>query len=441
MSKLSSRVRQYAKRIDRWLGQFPGFTPHGKTHYRAARPIVGPVHTQRGLATMGTFANVERIDPVNLKKAYKSTPALVIEYRADNFSRHMAGIKVERRVGQGSFEEVEMNHPWIPLLRRPNKHLAPGVFWKLHYQILDYVGEVFYLVERGRVELEGGVTVRLPTQLHTIYPDFGDMYPVFGSVGEIVAWWFHRADGNQTLLSAKDVIRVYRPHPANPEQPESLIDRMYGQIQSKQLADAYGKTSNENLGRPDVMLELDDIADEEEIARLSELFFEQYSAGARSGVPVSAGGLKIKEIELTNRDRQFQESREFDEDLIFMLAGVPKSQFTDQANRANTEGTFKSFAMNIVLPNVSSTASQLEFAFERIFGTDPDELRLALPADIVPQDPEQVARVDKLEIEAGVSLINEVRERKGREPVEGGDVPRASAALSPLEREPIPTEF
>jgi len=443
--KLTTRLKKYARQLDSWLGQFPAISSRdAKLNTRSRGQIIGPTTRMpaKGGGGFSTF-DVEELNTRNRRRAYRSTAAMLISYRAGNFAKHMKKLKVQRVKEDGDFEDVEFRHPWGVLLRRPNPHKAAGKFWRLHFKLLDYAGEAVYFVKRGRVDLGLGLTASLPIALYIVYPGMGKVRPIYGPVGEITGWNFWRADGQQFQYPHDTFVRIYRDHPDNPEQAESLLQRQYDHVRAKQLADKFANTQNENLGRPDVMLEIDESMDEEEMEELSALFDEKFTVqpGKKKSTPVAAGGLKIKEIELTNRDRQFNESRLFEEDQHFITSMVPKGQFTDSANRANTEGTFRSFCMNVVEPAVTDTVEQIEHAFERLFGSEPGALRIQVPDDIVPQDPEQVARVDKMYVEMGVCTINEIRAKQGKEGVDGGDVPRAVATLTPLDEEPIPMEF
>jgi hypothetical protein len=142
--------------------------------------------------------------------------------------------------------------------------------------------------------------------------------------------------------------------------------------------------------------------------------------------------MQIKPLNLSKRKEEFSKQREFIKTVLFQNWEMNQALFSQEPNRANIEGAQYGFALHTIEPNVVEIAGGLEFELERVFGADPDALRLSPPDDIVPEDRETRAAVDQTEIESGVTTINEVRERDGKEPVEGGDESLVSVSVQPL---------
>jgi phage portal protein BeeE len=149
-------------------------------------------------------------------------------------------------------------------------------------------------------------------------------------------------------------------------------------------------------------------------------------------IPVSHSGLQIKPLNLSKREDEFSKQREFIKTVLFQNWEMNQALFSQEPNRANIEGAQFGFALHTIEPNVVDIAGNLEFELERVFKADPDALRISPPDDIVPEDRETRASVDQTEIESGVTTINEVRERDGKEPVEGGEDSLVRGSVQPL---------
>jgi len=167
-------------------------------------PIVGPgqLSRYRGL-------RFEEMNAQQLRTAYRSIAAALIDYRAQAFAPHLAGMTVMRRQSQEEAEQVEPDHPWVELLRKPSPHVPATIFFEVCSKIVDGRGHVDLMVA---YRSEAGRDV--PDALRIVYPEYADVDPIFDEMGDVRAWEITRHGGGTEILHPKSVIRLKRPHPS-----------------------------------------------------------------------------------------------------------------------------------------------------------------------------------------------------------------------------------
>lgn len=375
-----------------------------------------------------------------LRSAYRGIVSMLIEYRAKNFAPHMLNAVVERRTGDGQeeWESVEPEHPMVRLLRRPfpgdidegKRGKAALKVYKWMSKIYDGMGHSDFVVKEGRLE-QGGPVV--PISLLPVYPIYGRMQPHLDGEGHVIQWSFHKEDGHIETFDAGDVIRIERQHPEDPRKTAGLVEAAAYEIDQYLAANIFGRDKMLDQGMPQVGLETDKtFSERSELTKLSNDFASTYRVGRRSGVPVSHGGLKIKELQLSPRDAQFQQQREFILDVLFMIFETHKGLFAENATEANAVQADRAFATRTVQPQIDEWSETLTHEFERIFRVEePDTLRIKAP-NAVPMDPEQREKVNRMRVERGVP-INVIMREQGEDEVEGGDTPLVRSTLQSLD--------
>lgn len=378
--------------------------------------------------------SLRRIGPQELQQVYRSKVAMLMQYRASNFAPHLKNLTVERRIGdeQDDWEPVERDHPWVRLIRRPNDYMPALLFWKWVVLARDGLGHADMLVQEGTVETEEFGEVPVPVKaLHPVYPDYGRMEPMHDTEGDLQGWMFHRSDGKKFPLEAEDVIRVKRQHPNAPWRTAGLVEAAAYEIDQDTAANIYSRDSLRSQGVPDVVLESPEEMNKPKVQKLARRFAKLYGAG-RDKVPVAHGGMEVKELSLSQKDQEFSKQREFIAQTLHKIFETHEGLFSKDATRANAEAALFSFAANTVKPNVESITGQFEFEMERVFEADRDQIRISLPADIIPEDRETVEKIRDMKIKNGTLLINEARQDDGRDEVEFGDEPLVNGTLMPL---------
>ena len=380
-----------------------------------------------------TLADGRTLSLEQQRRAYVGVVRFLAQYRAAAFARHLMALTVERRVRQNEYEAVDEIDPrdggrfWVQLLQRPHPSIPPLEFYRWLSLARDLTDGAHFVVEH--MAGPGGTPV--PRYLHPVFAEYGRMEAALDASGNPTGWMLHRADGQRTEYRPEEVIRIAHAHPLYRMRGASLIEAAAYEIDADTANMVYSRDTARERGQPDVVLEAEGDVPTDAGNTMARLFGERYRAGARRGVPWTARGLKVKPLNLSARDMQFAERVAMNEDRLFTIFEVQPALFSDQAYASGQNGALRGFAVNTVQPNVDLIASTLEFELERAFLADPAVYRLRVP-NVVPQDAEQMARVDEIHLRTGQRSPNELRRRDGLDDVVGGDEAFVSAGLQPL---------
>lgn len=361
----------------------------------------------------------------------RSTFARCIQLRADAIAQAMTGVDgdapdvVRRRPG-GAAEPVEDGHPWRRLIERPNPYRSAFEVWHWASMARDLQGSADFIVEHdGR---------GMPIAMYEVFADFGEIRPVPDAYGGVAGYKFWRKDGAQIDLEAKDVIRFRRPDPTTPWESVSLLEWAAYSLDIELYAQIYQRDQMKDGRTPPAYLSTTQRITPAQAKQYGEAFQDGYmKAGehTKRGVPVLGNDLEIKTTSLNANDLALIDSRRLNDTHIFWATGVPQGLLSDDANRANADAARKMFERYTIQPETVGICAQLTRGFETSFGAAEGVLNVR-PPDVVSADPLEQSRVDEIRIRTGLDLVNELRDRDGLDPVDGGDIPLISAGLQPL---------
>jgi len=183
-------------------------------------------------------------------------------------SREGPGLRVERKTGEG-WEEVEEDHPWLDLIRRPNESRSPYVYWKWVSLARDLQGRAPQLVwddSRG-----------IPEHLYEIYPEFGYVQPLASREGGVDGYIYERDDGRDIRLDPRDIMELKRTDPHSPYETQSLLEALASEVAGDKFASEYRRQTFEQGRPPLVYLSTDENLQrsqkEEYGQRLKQKFF------------------------------------------------------------------------------------------------------------------------------------------------------------------------
>lgn len=386
--------------------------------------VVGP-----GQVSQYFGMRFEELDSRQVRKAYRSIVAQLISFRARKFAPQMAATTVVRGQGQGETEDVEPDHPWVRLLRTPNRHMPQTLFWKAAFKIFDVQGHVDFAVQYER-----DMGRRIPSALHIIYPEFGSVRPIYNTMGEPTAWEFQRTGGGNDILPTASIIRLKEPHPTAPWRTAGKLEAAAYEIDEMHAQNIFGRDKARDKGRPNVVLrdegsKIETTADAKKLAREFSQMYHQ-----KTGLtPVERGGMKIEQMNLTPQEMEFLESRRLNMDKLMMLFDIPKGMLSseDSATGRGRSGAKKQWQEDTVQPFIDNRVEEMAHELRRIFDAEDSELTLKSP-DVVTVPPEKRLEIDKKRMATGTPPNRILRER-GEDEVDGGDTPFVSGSLQPLQ--------
>jgi len=300
-------------------------------------------------------------------------------------SREGPGLRVERKTGEG-WEEVEEDHPWLDLIRRPNESRSPYVYWKW--------------------VREGGVD----------------------------GYIYERDDGRDIRLDPRDIMELKRTDPHSPYETQSLLEALASEVAGDKFASEYRRQTFEQGRPPLVYLSTDENLQrsqkEEYGQRLKQKFFARQ--GRQKGVPVFDHGMELEDVSIDPESFQMLESQGLDQTVIFRVTGVPQALLDMDSNRAESEEARKEFMRGTVQPLLDEAAQQLTMGLEQAF--EPEGTLRVMAPDVTPTSRRDQAETDRILVESGLRTRNEIRERDGKEPFDNevADEPTAPQGQRPL---------
>jgi len=345
-------------------------------------------------------------------------------------SREGPGLQVERQTTDG-FEEVENDHPWLELIRNPNEHRSPFVYWKWVSLARDLQGRAPQLVWDG--------PRGMPEALYEVFPEFGYVQPLASREGGINGYIYEREDGQDIRLEARDVMELKRTDPHSPYETQSLLEALASEVAGDKFASEYRRQAFEQGRPPLVYLTTDDSMQpkqkQEMGERLKSRFFGRQ--GRQKGVPVMDQGLEMEDVSIDPESFQMLEAQGLDQTVIFRVTGMPQALLDMDSNRAESEEARKEFMKGTIQPLLDEAAQQLTLGLRQAF--DPEGTLRVVAPDVTPTSRRDQAETDRILVEAGLRTRNEIRHRDGKEPFDNdaADKPTAPQSQKPLGASPV----
>ncbi len=312
-----------------------------------------------------------------------------------------------------------MSHKAVQVLRRPNKFQTGVDFLYLVSSHIDAFG-VAYVYPVKAMSNE-------PTELWTLDPA---RISVVRGDEFIKGYIYTNPKGEKIPFATDELFEVKRPHPFDLYEGVSTIEMAKLTIEGDLNAQLWNRNFFKNGAIPSGVLTTETNLGDEEFERVKEQFHEKYEGKENAyKTLVLEGGLKYQQLALNQKDMDFLEQRKFHRDEILSIFQVPKTivAVTDDVNRANAETSEYVFAKRTIKPRLELIFEKLNIFYLPMFkGTEGFDLRFDDP---VPADRAQELQEDA-QLVNRVFTINEIRAKRGYEPLEGGDELYLNLALA-----------
>lgn len=327
------------------------------------------------------------------------------------------------RKGVPALEEIYA-HPLLKLLNHPNPYMVKNEFLEITGLHMELTGNAYWFIARDKKGKPAELWPLLPNGM-AVVPD--ETHFIIGYV--------YTTNGKQIPLDPKDVIHHKYGNPMDFRHGYSPV--MAGSVTID--ADAHASTFNQrffyNTAMPDGFLTTEESMDEKTFKRLKTEWMDVYGGAVNSHrTAILSGGLTYKNLQITQRDMEFLNGRNFNRDMILALFGVPKSTlgFDESMSRANADTADYILAKNNRI-KMQRITNRITMDLAPQFGND--NLIVSF-TDPVPEDKAQV--LDDMVSSLGgtntlpFSTINEVRAKRGDLPVPGGNEMYISSNLIPM---------
>lgn len=325
------------------------------------------------------------------------------------------------------FEEVTESHPVLELLHTANPYWNGFDLMQLITIYLELTGNAYL-----HPIIQGGVPAELwpmPSQWVWVHPSTDDF---------IDGYVYGRTDG--TLQQFFELDEVIHFRTANPNH-----DGIYygmGKPQAAwgvlQLNDAHHEMDlafTKNHARPDYLMVMKSGAGADQLDRFEAVMERKLRGNRNSGRFLSIPG----DVELTpmNFPPKDLAGREEVVEEIAAVWGTPVSLLkANDPNLASAEVGFASWRRQAVLPLCRLIEQKLNEQLLPLYGIEGDAV-LAFDNPVPEDEAAKLAESQTL-VASGIRTINEDREERGQEPIEGGDAARINGqSLETLDAGPL----
>src|SRR5574344_1093937 len=221
----------------------------------------------------------------------------------------------------------------------------------------------------------------------------------------------------------------------------SIFDENRTAFETSRALDSYTDYSFKNqIGGKRLMIDISKAypnATQDEINLLRAKYIKDYSGVENAGKPVvKTGSIDFNTIEgsdIDNRSQQLQEIKNYQQNLISELFGIPTDYLTGNTN--NLESISTLFIQNAIEPICKS----LEESFEKLF-TPIDRERYYFEFNLNSLYRTNLqAKIDAYtkQLNNGMLSVNEIRSKENLTPIEAGDYHFVPANLLPLTEENV----
>lgn len=328
---------------------------------------------------------------------------------------------------KGEYKEVPVS-PIIDILYKPNPLQTKSEFWRVLVVNYKLSGECFVQIIRDERTQEPKMLVNLnPKDVEVSLSDTGE-----------VKYKYTTINGEIKNLSAEDIIHIKNPNPNSQLRGFSILRPLLSRIEAEIKATEYQSNLFGKNGNPDGVLTVKGSSTAEQLKAIKTAFYNSFRGKNESNrVAVVGGDANYTPLDSSGRTLDFIASKNNVRDEVFMALGVPKSLITtDDVNRANADAGLQQFMQFTIAPMFKMI---LEVMNERFVIPNYGEQFYLDTEKLVTEDKDQLIK----EVQVGVNrwlTVNEVRQRFGYEPIEGGDTINASSQYNfndPSTQQPV----
>ena len=325
----------------------------------------------------------------------------------------MANVKrklyqIKGSYGKEVIKELK-DHPVLDLLARPNKFMTGFELFKGISIDLDLLGNSYILKAKSK----GGKTL----ELWPLRPDWVKILP---NDEEVIGGYEYRVPGGTAQeYKFDEVIHIKEANPKSAFYGVPTVKPALEVIKSLVYAIRWNMNFFYNSARPDFIIftkfkmKKDD---KDELKRMWQSEFGGLEKSHRFGI-LHGEDTKMEKLTQTIRDMEFGKLTETATNQILAAFGVPKSIIGMMGmNRAEAEAQIYTFLSETVEPRYQMINEKLNEFLVSEFG---DNLYLDY-VDPTPENREAITKEYEMALKNNWMVINEVRDKEGLPPLDGG---------------------
>lgn len=394
---------------------------------------VAPVFHDRTITSALTHWGEDTLWAPEVYAQYYATSPLVysaVKLRAEAVARPR--LKVWTMSADGTEQESLEDHPLQLLLDKANPWWAAGDLWRGTSTMFDLFGAAFWVLEN------------LGTDRQKIWLARPDKMRVIPSKADYISGFEYGSmtPGGGKHYAPEEIVWFRNFNPL--DEFAGLSPIAPGRLSIDMATDA--AAHNRNVFKNGIMADVvgltDGPIDQTQVDEIWERLKKKFAGPQNAHKMMLMGGMKdVKNLAMSARDMEFMASLRWSLEDICRVFGVPKTLLHDleKATYSNIDGEERLFWRNTIVPQLMFYESAInEMLVPQFDPTGSIFVQFDLSdIEALQEDTVELANQEREDVKAGILTINEVRERRGLEPVPWGDEP-PQPALSPLGQEQSP---
>jgi HK97 family phage portal protein len=324
-------------------------------------------------------------------------------------------------------DEVK-SHRILDLLEKPNKFISRFEMLEAIATFLKLLGNAYILKVRGE-------STRQVQELWLLRPDWVKIYydPI-----KIINYYEYDCQGVRTIYQPEDIIHIKQFNPKDPFYGLSTVKPMIETIKTLIFSTRYNMNFFYNSARPDALIISKVKLKADEASEFERKWHAKFGGWEQSNkVGFINGDATYQQVNQNAKDMQFAQLTEITQNQILSAFGVPKPvvAMTDNLNRATADAAIYAFMKFGVQPDIQRIVDKLNEGLVPEFATD------------IYLDYENPVPIDRLALVNEYAFgynkwltTNEIRDKEGLLPVEGGWSIYTNFGVVPLEEASITGE-
>lgn len=319
-------------------------------------------------------------------------------------------------------------HPLYLLYNYPNPiQRSASDFVHLYAMLTEIYGETFWYLVRGEQSNKiKEIYLLNPSQMELVMDN-----------GELVGYVLHKSNGQQIPFGLDEIYHDKLPNPFNEWRGMSVMERASQYIDIELTTTSFTLNYMKNNASPSGIVTLPSM-DKEAFKLFTAQWREGYEGPENAGKTafIRGGEADFKAVGATLKDVDQEITRRMAKEDVLMMFEVPKPLLggTDDNGfgRANVEALTYVFMSQKINPMME----RLDRIYEAIIKMQPQQRGITSGGDKVthispvPEDKEFMQKQNAELVNVALT-VNEVRERIGYGPIEGGDVLDTSNTIAP----------
>lgn len=335
------------------------------------------------------------------------------------------------QAGGDEVVEVENTHPLRLLLDRVNSFSTFYDLIEINSLNLDLSGNDYWLIFGGRD--------RVPVEIWPLRPDWVSVVP---DAERFIRGYIVRPEGGDPhpflpISQSEDgtgILHFKHANPWNLWYGQGALAAAWTSVLTDEAATQYRYFFYKNSARPDGVLSTNQKLTDTGVQQIREWWAQTFQGPSNAHrTAILDSDLKYQSISISPKDSDVSKDRELSRPDMLVAFGVSLAVLgVETGDVGRRDEQIRHYYRSTIKPAVMKRAGILtEFLAPR-FGDDLTVVPDFSGVKELQDDEFTRAQIDEIELRSAVTIVNEVRARKGLAPVAWGAKPLLSVTMAPL---------